>query len=141
MATRRVRRPLARLLVAVCVYGATVELAVHIYCLHHVRMFGLIADVRCPLRVLELCGGVGCTHTNTVEHQIWPRELQGLRIAWKVRQSARATRLYRMALWVRVTSHSGRMFMYICRRKRCVTCIYPPTDHTRRLVPTTVLEL
>ena len=92
MATRRVRRPLARLLVAVCVYGATVELAVHIYCLHHVRMFGLIADVRCPLRVLELCGGVGCTHTNTVEHQIWPRELQGLRIAWKVRQSARATR-------------------------------------------------
>jgi hypothetical protein len=94
MATRRVRRPLARLLVAVCVYGATVELAVHIYCLHHVRMFGLIADVRCPLRVLELCGGVGCTHTNTVEHQIWPRELQGLRIAWKVRQSARATRLY-----------------------------------------------
>ena len=58
------------------------------------RMFGLIADVRCPLRVLELCGGVGCTHTNTAEHQIWPRELQGLRIAWKVRQSARATRLY-----------------------------------------------
>ena len=62
--------------------------------------------------------------------QIWPRELQGLRIAWKVRQSARATRLYRMALWVRVTSHSGRMFMYLCRRKRCVTSIYPPTDHT-----------
>ena len=45
------------------------------------RMFGLIADVRCPLRVLELYGGVGCTHTNTAEHQIWPRELQGLRIA------------------------------------------------------------
>ena len=48
----------------------------------------------------------------------------------KVRQSARASRLYRMALWVRVTSHSGRMFMYLCRRKRCVTSIYPPTDHT-----------
>ena len=66
------------------------------------RMFGLIADVRCPLRVLELCGGVGRTHTNTAEHQIWPRELQGLRIAWKVRQSARATRVPVCTEW-----HSG----------------------------------
>ena len=42
------------------------------------RMFGLIADVRCPLRVLELCGGVGCTHTNTAEHQIWPAGVAGV---------------------------------------------------------------